>query len=76
MEKMGEKVHEARFSLSPRFYNSQCLTKVARPKSLVPFEGFDSRKGDLIAKGGDSKIELGGKSCNYYDPDAKLKQMK
>ena len=43
VENMGENVHEARFDLSDKYDQSTYLSKVKRPKSLVPFEGFSSR---------------------------------
>ena len=49
---------------------------MARPKSLVPFEGFDSRKADLIDKGGDEGADLGGKASVFYNSNVKLAQMK
>lgn len=73
--KMAEPVNDMRFGLSDTYDKSTYLTNVPRPKSLVPFEGFDSRKGDLIAKGGNSAVDLKGKAQVYYDPEVKLKAM-
>lgn len=58
------------------FYDkSTYLTNVPRHKAILPFEKTTGRLSDLIDKGGDSGIDLGGKSCVFYDPDAKLKVM-
>ena len=72
VENMGESVHEARFDLSDKFDKSTYLSKFLRPKSLVPFEGFKAREEDLIAKGGDRQVDLGGKSMVFYNSDVKL----
>ena len=41
--KMGEPVNDMRFGLPDTYDRSTYLTTVKRPKSLVPFEGLDSR---------------------------------
>jgi len=49
------------------------LTKTSRPKGCVQFAKASKREKDLIAKGGDTGIDLGGKSEIFHNPDAKFK---
>ena len=64
-----------RFELSDFFDRSTYLTNVPRHKSILPFQKGPGRD-DLIAKGGDGGIDLGGKSSVFYDTDKKFKTMK
>ena len=64
-----------RFELSDFYDRSTYLTNVPRHKSILPFEKLRGRD-DLIAKGGDAGVSLGGKSSLFYDTDKKFKTMK
>ena len=64
---MGSKINEHRFTLNDRFDKSTYLTNVPRPKAILNFSKPTERIPNLIAKGGDSRIDLGGKSCAMID---------
>ena len=65
-----------RFDLSDFYDKSTYLTKVPRHRSILPFGKEVSRTKDLIDKGGDDRISLGGKSSIFYDTDKKFAVMK
>lgn len=64
---MGTTINEHRFTLNDRFDKSTYLTNVPRPKAIINFSKPTNRLPDLMAKGGDSRIDLGGKSCDMID---------
>ena len=59
---MGSIMNENRFALDQQFDHSTYLTKVPRPKNIIDFSKPSPRQSDLIDKGGDNRIDLGGKS--------------
>ena len=59
---MGTSINENRFALNDLYDKSSYLTKVTRPKAMVNFDKPSKRDSILIAKGGDDRIDLGGKS--------------
>ena len=61
LKTMGEPVNDMRFGHSDNYDRSTYLTTVPRVKSLVPFQGLRSREEALIAKGGDTLVDLEGK---------------
>ena len=65
---MGPSVNENRFGLTDFYDKSTYLSKVRRPRNVIPFERYDKRQKSLIAKGGDNGIDLQGKSDAFYDP--------
>ena len=65
---MGPSVNEKRFGLTDFYDKSTYLSKVRRPRNVIPFERYDKRQKSLIAKGGDNGIDLQGKSDAFYDP--------
>mmetsp|Transcript_23037 Transcript_23037/g.30629 ORF Transcript_23037/g.30629 Transcript_23037/m.30629 type:complete len:133 (+) Transcript_23037:1295-1693(+) len=62
---MGCSTNEHRFALNDRYDKSTYLTNVVRPKAIIDFGKPSQRIPDLINKGGDVRIDLGGKSCNF-----------
>lgn len=55
-------VNDGRFEQHKNFDKSTYLANNPRLKAIVPFETYDKREGDLIRKGGDTAVNLGGKS--------------
>lgn len=73
---MAEPCNENRFTLPEKYDKSTYLTKVRRATSVVPFERHDGRDSKLIDKGGNSGIDLDGKTDMYYNvTEPKMKQM-
>ena len=64
---MCQPVNEARFNLNDNYDKSTYLTRNKRHKSIVPFEAYDKREADLIRKGGDTQVNLGGKTEVFYN---------
>ena len=64
---MGSKINENRFALDDNYDKSTYLTKVPRPKAAVDFDKPSKRNPILIDKGGDNRIDLGGKSSAMVD---------
>ena len=62
VKSMGTSINENRFALNDLYDKSSYLTKVTRPKAMVNFDKPSKRDSILIAKGGDDRIDLGGKS--------------
>ena len=62
---MGGRVNENRFTLNDRFDKSTYLTTVPRPKAIVDFSKPSKRSPELINQGGDVRVDLGAKSCNF-----------
>ena len=71
---MGTSLNEKRFALNDHYDKSSYLTKTKRPKAFVDFSRVVEREKDLIQKGGDTRIELGGKSQKFYDVNLQLHQ--
>ena len=51
---MCQPVNEQRFANHDFFDKSTYLSKVRRPRSIIPFQGFVGRDENLVAKGGDA----------------------
>ena len=70
---MGHEANDSRFAKSDFYDKSAFLSTNVRPKQVVNFSRFSERQPDLIQKGGDAGIELGGKSEIFYDEKVKEK---
>ena len=64
---MGKSLNDHRFNLNDRYDKSTYLTKVPRPKAIIDFSKPSKRSSDLMLQGGDERVDLGGKSCNFID---------
>ena len=71
---MGKDVHEGRFQLPDKYDQSTYLTTSPRARSLIPFDQVLSRDTDLMAKGGNSQINLSTLEENgkvpYYEKES------
>ena len=61
-------MNDKRFGLTDFYDKSTYLSKVRRPRGVIPFQHYDKRQKSLIAKGGDNGVDLQGKSDAFYDP--------
>ena len=68
---MGHSANDSRFAKSDFFDKSTYLSTNSRPRHVQPFQNFSERHSDLIRKGGDVGVDLGGKSDVFYDETAK-----
>lgn len=64
---MGSSINENRFSLEDNYDKSTYLTKAPRVKHVIDFGLPSSRLANIIDKGGDNRIDLGGKSSVMID---------
>ena len=73
---MGPSINENRFSLNDRYDKSTYLTKVRRPQAVIEFDKRSKRDSIIIDKGGDQRIDLGGKSQHVIDPGHDYRKIK
>ena len=62
-------MNDKRFDLTDYYDKSTYLSKIRRPRGIVPFERYDKRQKSLIARGGDCNHDLSFKSDAFYDPE-------
>ncbi len=69
---MGSQMNDGRFNLNDFYDKSSYLSKVPRPKQIIDFSTVTERDKDLIDKGGDAGVKIGGKCSKFYDENTKI----